>query len=47
MIDAFDNRREDKADLMFSRLWHAGRSRRQEVMGGGAGRAGRLPGLLG
>ena len=24
MVDAFDNRREDEVDLMFSRLWHAG-----------------------
>ena len=24
MIDAFDNRREDEVDVMFSRLWHAG-----------------------
>ena len=23
MVDAFDNRREDEVDLMFSRLWHA------------------------
>ena len=24
MVDAFDNRREDEVDVMFSRLWHAG-----------------------
>ena len=24
MVDAFDNRREDEVELMFSRLWHAG-----------------------
>ena len=24
LVDAFDNRREDEVELMFSRLWHAG-----------------------